>query len=440
MSQARSRHEDFLAKIGRLPDAARAACAVERGMPTKVSSAWGAWNPATRDDPYPLFDAMRAQCPVHQVTLADGHDAWLVMGHEAARQALKDARISKDMVAALDQDPDVVDGGLPGPEFARHMLAVDGEDHARLRRLVSRAFAPSRIAALEPAIERIAGELLDALESTGTDNTVDLVEGFAHPLPFRVIGELLGVPPEDQEPLHRWFQILFQPWSGSPPPEAVAASDAIVACLQQLVADHRKHPADDLIGVLVSASDEDEALTNQEVLSSLFQLIVAGQDTTTSLIGNGVVALLDHPDQLRLLREDASRMPAAIEEMVRYCAPVPHATFRMTTEPVELDGIVIPAHQQVLVCLAGANHDPSVREDPQSLDITRPPQTHLGFGFGPHFCLGVHLARLEARVAFTALFQRFPRLRFAVPRDELRWTHGDGLVLRGLGELPVRLS
>jgi cytochrome P450 len=232
---------------------------------------------------------------------------------------------------------------------------------------------------------------------------------------------------------------LFQPWSVSPPPAAVAASDSIVGYLEQLVDDHREHPADDLIGVLVTAGDEHDQLTRQELLSTLFQLFVAGHDTTTSLIGNGTVALLDNPDQLRLLRAEPDRMPAAIEELIRFSAAVPHATFRVTTEPVALDGVEIPAGKQVLVCLGGANHDPSVREEPARLDISRPPRTHLGFGFGPHFCLGAHLARLEARIAFTALFERFPALGLAVPRQELRWTHGDGLVLRGLAELPVRL-
>ena len=228
--------------------------------------------------------------------------------------------------------------------------------------------------------------------------------------------------------------------SGSPPPEAVAASASIVAYLQHLVATHRHTPADDLVGVLVTASDDDERLNEQELLSSLFQLIVAGTDTTTSLIGNGVVALLDNPDQLRLLAEKPERMPAAIEEFIRYSAPVPHATFRVSTEPVELDGVVVPAGKQVLVCLGGANHDPHAFDDPEVLDVSRPPTSHLGFGHGPHFCLGAPLARLEARIAFTALLGRFPHLRLAVPRDDLRWSHGDGLVLRGLAELPVHLS
>jgi cytochrome P450 len=409
------------------------------GVPAPAT-AWGDWDAATRDDPYPLFESMRGQCPVHQVRLADGHEAWLVLGHDAARQALKDPRLSKDIVAALESDPDVVAPGLPGPAFARHMLNVDPPDHTRLRRLVARAFTPTRIATLEPAITRIAGELLDALEAKGPHATVDLVEGFAHPLPFRVICELIGVPEEERDGLHLAFRTLFRPWTGSPPPDAVAASDAIVATLARLVAAHRQHDDDDLVGVLVTASDDDDRLTEQEVLSSLFQLIVAGHDTTTSLIGNGVVALLDHPEQWRALCADPTLVPAAVEELVRFSAPVPHATFRFTTEAVDLGGVEVPAGRQVLVCLGSANRDADAAEDAAVLDIHRPPRPHLSFGHGIHFCLGAPLARLEGRVAFTALLGRFPELRLAVDRDELHWTHGDGLVLRGLDALPVVLG
>jgi cytochrome P450 len=402
--------------------------------------AWGAWSATTQNDPYPLFESMRAQCPVHQVRLADGHDAWLVLGHAASRQALKDRRLSKDMLAALDHDPNVVDTGLPGPAFARHMLAVDPPDHTRLRRLVSRAFAPTRVAALEPSIERIAGQLLDELEAAGPETVVDLVEGYAHPLPFRVICELLGVHDEYRGVLHQSFRTLFQPWSGSPPPEAVAASDTIVASLKRLVAQHRGHHQDDLVGVLVTASEGDDRLNEQELLSSLFQLIVAGHDTTTSLIGNGIVDLLEHPDQLRLLRQDPGQMLAAVEELIRYSAPVPHATFRVTTEAIDLEGVQIPAGKQVLVCLGSANRDPETFDTPAVLDVSREPRPHLGFGHGIHFCLGAPLARLEARIAFSALLGRFPELRLAGDRSTLRWTHGDGLVLRGLDQLPVVLG
>ncbi|HEX4127347.1 MAG TPA: cytochrome P450 [Acidimicrobiales bacterium] len=401
---------------------------------------WGGWDDATAADPYPLFESLRSRCPVHDVRLADGHDAALVLGHDAAARALMDKRLSKDMLAALAENPEVADEGLPGPAFARHMLAVDPPDHTRLRRLLAKAFLPSRVNALAPSIETLTDELLDDLEALGPDGEVDLVEHFAHPLPFRVICELLGVPREVRPDLHRSFRVLFRPWSGSPPPEAVAASATIVTTLEDLVAIHRTAHRDSLVGLLVAESDEEDALTEQELLSSLFQLIVAGHDTTTSLIGNGVVDLLDNPGQLRWLLDDLTRMPAAVEELIRFSAPVPHATFRVTTDRTEIGGVQIPAGRQVLISLASANRDASVYAAADDLDLARTGPRHLGFGHGIHFCLGAPLARLEGRIAFTSLFSRFPGLRLAGDRDELRWSHGDGLVLRGLDRLPVRLG
>jgi cytochrome P450 len=405
---------------------------------TDTGTTWGGWGPAVRDDPFAYFAEARARCPVQETRLADGHAAWVVLGYDAARQALGDPRFSKDMIAALHIDDDVVAEGLPGPEFSRHMLNVDPPDHTRLRRLVSRAFVPSRIAALEPAIRTIATSLLEDLEAEGPDTSVDLVEGYAHPLPFRVIGELLGIPDADRPRLHAWFQVLLTGWAGDPPPEAVRASDGIVAYLRELVEAKRSRPDDDLVSVLVAA--EDDGLTTQEILSSLFQLIVAGHDTTASLIGNGVVALLDHPAQLDALLSDLGQLPAAIDELIRFTAPVPHATFRVTTEPVCLDGTKIPSRQQVLVCLGSANRDPGRFSAPDAFDIGRGNPSNLGFGHGIHYCLGAPLARLEARVAFEVLLSRHPRLRLAVARNALAWTHGDGLVLRGLACLPVVLG
>jgi cytochrome P450 len=421
--------------------AAPDAAAVDTATPEAlvVPPEWGGWEPAIRDNPFPLFAGVRSAHAVRQVRLASGHGAWLVLRYDEARQALKDARLSKDMVAALGQDPDVVARGLPGPAFSRHMMNADPPDHTRLRKLVARAFAPGRVAALEPAVTRIAHGLLDSLESAGAGATVDLVGGYAHPLPFSVIGELLGIPAADRPALHGWFQALLQPYAGEPPAEAVDASNSIITYLGDLVAAKRRSPGDDLVSVLVPASDDGDRLTRQELLSSLFQLIVAGHDTTTSLIGNGLVALLDHPAQLALLAAEPGLLPAAVEELLRYCAPVPHATFRMTTEPVALGGTVIPAKKQVLVCLGAANRDPAHWPDPETLDIRRPPRPHLALGHGIHFCLGAPLARLEARVAFGALLARFPRLCLAVPRASLAWSHGDGLVLRGLAALPVTL-
>jgi cytochrome P450 len=406
---------------------------------TDTLATWGGWAAAIRDDPFDHFAAARGRCPVQRVRLADGHPAWVVLGYDAARQALGDPRISKDMLAALAADGEVVAEGLPGPEFSRHMLNVDPPDHTRLRRLVSRAFTPGRVAALEPAIRGIAGRLLDSLDAAGPGAVVDLVQGFAYPLPWAVIGELLGIPAADRPRVHAWFQVLLTGWAGDPPADAVQASDGIVAYLRELVEAKRRRPADDLVSVLVAATEGD-ALTTQEVLSSLFQLVVAGHDTTASLIGNGVVALLDHPGQLHALLADPGRLPAAIDELIRFTAPVPHATFRVTAEPVTLDGVPVPAHDQVLVCLGAANRDPGRFPAPDVLDIGRGDGANLGFGHGPHYCLGAPLARLEARVAFEELLGRYPGLRLAVGRDALAWAHGDGLVLRGLTSLPVVLG
>jgi cytochrome P450/uncharacterized OsmC-like protein len=405
---------------------------------TEVLATWGGWAPTVRDDPFGHFAEARARCPVQPVRLADGHPAWVVLGYDAARKALNDPRISKDMLAALEDNGDVVAEGLPGPEFSRHMLNVDPPDHTRLRRLVSRAFVPPRVAALEPAIRAIARRLLDELDAAGPGATVDLIEGYAYPLPFRVIGELLGIPEADRPRLHAWFQVLLTGWAGDPPPEAVEASDGVVAYLRELVDTKRQSPDDDLVSVLVAA--EDDTLTTQELLSSLFQLVVAGHDTTASLIGNGVVALLDHPGQLEALLADPGQLPAAIDELIRFTAPVPHATFRVTTEPVTLGGVEIPRHEQVLVSLGSANRDPVRFPAPDVLDIGRNDGPNLGFGHGIHYCLGAPLARLEATVAFEELLGRYPGLRLAADRDALAWAHGDGLVLRGLVSLPVVLG
>jgi len=203
------------------------------------------------------------------------------------------------------------------------------------------------------------------------------------------------------------------------------------------VASKQAAPDDALVSALISARDGDERLTTQELLSSIFQLIVAGHDTTASLIGNGMVALFRNGDQLAELRRDPTKIASAVEELLRYDAPVPHSTFRYAVEPLSFGEVTIPTGAQVIISLAAADRDSGAFIDPHTLDIDRPHSRHLAFGYGIHFCLGAPLARMEAQLAFETLLRRFPEMRLAVPSNELHWGHGDGLVLRGLTELPV---
>lgn len=401
---------------------------------------WGDWPPEIRDDPFALFSEVLREGSTHAVTLPGGFEAILVVGHRAVREALNDKRLTKDMVTALESDSDAVAEGLPGPDLAHHMMNADPPNHTRLRRLVSKAFTPRRVNELEPWIGDVTDGLLDAL-TPDADGVVDLMEGFAKPLPFFVICELLGVPDHERDDLHRAFGTLLSPWSGEPPAEVVAASDAVVSALERMVDAKAQEPTDDLVSGLVhDAAEGEDRLTRKELLSTIFQLFVAGHDTTTSLIGNSIVALLDHPHQLERLRTDPDLIPAAVEELLRFTAPVPHGTFRYANDDIDLDGETVPGGRQVLVCLAAANRDPDVFEQPDRLDIERHPKGHVAFGHGIHFCLGAPLARLEARIALAKILDRFADLRLAVPRDQLRWDHGDGLVLRGLGTLPVRVT
>jgi cytochrome P450 len=404
----------------------------------KLSEAFSSWGSYDLDNPFPLFAEAGDLGAVHQVTLADGHDAWLVVRYDEAMAALSDLRLSKDMHAALSSGSDVVAEGLPGPSFARHMLSVDPPDHTRLRGLVSGAFSPKRIEGLRSGVQTITDTLLDEVAARGPDSVVDLVSTFAFPLPFHVICELLGVPRADRGPLGRGLTKLLVPTT-TPEEYAAAkeASDAVVGMLEALVEHKENAPGDDLVSALINARNGEERLNRQELLSTISQLIVAGHDTTASLIGNAVVALLRHPEQLSELKADTGKLAAAIEELLRYDAPVPHSTFRYTREPVTIGGVEIPGGAQVIISLAAANRDVTKYVSPDSPDFERTSRRHLAFGHGIHHCLGAPLARMEGQIALGSLLARFPDLALAVPPEQLQWRHGDGLVLRGLSELPV---
>jgi cytochrome P450 len=318
-------------------------------------------------------------------------------------------------------------------ELGRHMLSSDPPDHTRLRKLVSRAFTVRAIAGMRPRIEQIAAGLADRMADGPAE--VDLLDAFAFPLPMSVICDLLGVPDAEREPFRRWSNTLLS--SDGEAVARTAAGTAMAEYLTALVAEKRARPADDMLSAIVAASEDADRLSADETVSMAFLLLVAGHETTVNLIGNGVLALLRRPDRLAELRADPELIPGAVEEFLRFDGPINLATFRHTTEPVEIGGVTIPPGEVVLVALASADRDPGHFPAADDLDLHRDAAGHLAFGFGLHHCLGAPLARLEGEVAFRTLLARFPHLALAVEPDQLSWR--SSILMRGLTRLPVRL-
>jgi cytochrome P450 len=378
------------------------------------------------------FARLAVTAPVHRIVLPTGELAWLITGYDEVRQVLHDPRLIKSEAALANVGRDL----LPPEVFAamvHHMLNSNPPDHARLRRLVTAAFTRRRVEQLAPRIQQIADELIDAM---ATATQVDLIDAFACPLPITVICELLGVPAERRLEFHRWSSIVVTGMLAGPD-VFISASTAIVGYLRELIEAKRITPADDLLSALVAVRDGEDRLTEDELTSMAFLLLVAGHETTVNLIGNGVHALLTHPTQLALLRAQPDLLPAAVEELLRFGSPVQVATSRITAEPVEIGGVAIPAGEIVVPSLLSANLNPACTARPDVLDITRTDNTHLAFGHGIHHCLGAPLGRLEGRIALGTLLARFPRLRLAVPVQQLTWR--PGMLMNGLTALPVAL-
>ncbi len=394
-------------------------------------------------DPYAVYERLREEGPARKVTLPGGWDAWIVTRYAEARAALADPRLRKDgRVLADYMDPETLgDEGVFADVLRRHMLNSDPPDHTRLRKLVTKAFTTRRVETMRPRIAAITDDLLDAMAASAasqdaTRAPVDLLDAFAFPLPMTVICELLGVPPGDREAFRAWSSTVL---SDGPDEEVKVASYAMAGYLVDLIAAKRSDPRDDLLTALTQARDDEDRLDEQELVSMVFLLLVAGHETTVNLIANGTLALLRRPDQLALLRADPTRVPGAVEEFLRYDGPVNLATMRFTTdEPVRVGEVEIPAGEFVLVSLGSADRDGTRFADPDRLDVTRQASGHLAFGHGIHHCLGAPLARLEGQIAFDRLFARFPKLSLAVPADQLRWRNST--LIRGLERLPVHLS
>ncbi|GGZ23575.1 cytochrome P450 family protein [Streptomyces nitrosporeus] len=373
-------------------------------------------------------------CPVHAINYPPGGDAYVVADYATALEGFSDPRLSKQVENAPAWFRDLLEDS--SPVLIRNMITADAPEHTRLRRLVSRAFVPRRMALLRPRIQEITDELIDALPESGE---VDLME-FAFSLPMRVICEFLGVPIEDRPDLHAWGYWL----SGAPfadeesNAELKRASDSIERYLVDLLDERRRTGlGEDLVSILLRAADEEDVFTNDELVSTLVLLIIAGHKTTANLIGNGMQALFAHPDQLELLRAKPELAESAVEEFLRFEPPVYRGTLRVATEDMELAGCPIPKEGFVHILMDSANRDPEAFEDPDRLDITRGPNRHLAFGQGAHFCVGAPLSRVEGQVAFPTLLRRLPGLTLAVPHDSLDWVF-DNSTSRGLKKLPVR--
>ncbi|MEV7284187.1 cytochrome P450 [Streptomyces sp. NPDC093252] len=396
-------------------------------------------------DPYPAYAWLREHSPVHRTELPSGVSAWLVTRYGDARRALADPRLSKNPGHHAEGAEGKNRTGIPGERSANlmtHLLNIDPPDHTRLRRLVSKAFTPRRVAEFAPRVRELTDDLIDRFAEKGT---ADLIHDFAFPLPIYAICDLLGVPREDQDDFRDWAGMMIR--HGGGPRGGVARSvKKMRGYLAELI--HRKRaalpdtpaPGEDLISGLIRASDHGEHLTENEAAAMAFILLFAGFETTVNLIGNGTYALLTHDEQRTRFRRalaegDTGLLETGVEELLRYDGPVELATWRFATEPLSLGGERIAAGDPVLVVLAAADRDPARFADPDTLDLGRRDNPHLGYGHGIHYCLGAPLARLEGQTALAALFTRLPDLRLAVDPAELRWR--GGLIMRGLRTLPV---
>ena len=395
-------------------------------------------SPAFKSNPYPFYARLRAEEPVHPVSLPDKQTAWLITRYDDVAAALKDERFAKDKLNALTPEQATKQPWVPSmfKPLTRNMLDLDAPDHMRLRALVHKAFTPRLIEQMRARIQTLTDALIDAAQKRGR---MDLIRDYALPLPTTIIAEMLGVPVADRHKFHRWSSaVVSANSSGWGMLKAIPSVMAFIRYIRQLVQTRRAQPQDDLISALTQAKEAGDQLSADELLAMIFLLLVAGHETTVNLIGNGALALLTHPAQMAKLCADPTLIKSAVEELLRYDSPLETATERYVREDVVVADTRIPRGALVYAALASANRDERQFANPDTLDLMREPNKHLSFGQGMHYCLGAPLARLEGQIAINTLLQRAPNLRLTVAPNTLRWKRG--LVLRGLEALPITLG
>ena len=366
----------------------------------------------------------------------DDFNVWFVTGYEDVEMVLRDhQRFVKDYrhVATPEQ---LAKWQEPDELFSRlddHMLNMDPPDHTRLRALVSKVFTARQINKLQPRVQEMADALIDKVIDQGE---MDLIDDYAFPLPITVISEMLGIPTSERDNFRRWSEAFInQTTATENRSEFISLMTEFVQYLGQIIAQRREQPQDDLISDLIKAEEAGDKLSEEELYSMIVLLIVAGHETTTNLIGNGILGLLEHPDQLALLRAEPARIDDAIEEILRYDGPAERATMRWAAEDMTIGDQTIERGQPVVVSLASANRDEKRFQRPDVLDITREDKRNLGFGFGIHYCVGAALARMEGKIAINTLIQRLPELRLRESTDTLSWRVSN--LIRGMEHMPV---
>ena len=391
-------------------------------------------DPRTIADPYPRYHQLRSEDPVHW---NKGVSAWILTRYSDVLAALRDPRLSAERITALTGLIREV-GGEPAQRlertFLNMMLFSDPPDHTRLRALANKAFTPRVVEQMRSHIQSVVNVLLDEVQPQGR---MDVIADLAYPLPAIVIGEMLGAAPQDRDQLKKWsadlaaflgnIRTVSETYEN-----AIKSVSELIEYLRELVYQRRKEPRDDLISALALAEEEGDSFTEEELYSMCVLLIFAGHETTTNLIGNGLLALMNNPDQLAKLRKDPSLLEPAIEEIIRYDGPV-QTTSRTALEPLEIGGKQIAKGDRLSLTLGAANRDPAQFPDPDRMDISRTDNRHVGFGFGIHFCLGAALARMEGQLAIGGVVERMPELR--LESTDLVWR--DNPILRSLNALPV---
>jgi cytochrome P450 len=410
----------------------------EESSSEEAAAAASACSRAFRANPHPVYATLRAAAPVCPLSPPHGVETYLITRYDDARVALADPRLSKDMYGAIDAYHRIF--GDSSIALDDNMLFSDPPKHTRLRRIVGNTFTPKRVESLRARIQKITEDLLDRCS---TSEPVNLLPEFCFPLPLNVICELLGVPENERKQAHAWSSTVAQTGFGPEARKALELAEGNLRdYLTDLIARKRREPDEALLSALVTARDQEGALTDHELVSTAWVLLFAGHKTTAYQIGNAVYHLLTQPEQKRLALQDADATAEAVEEILRFETSVENSTFRYAKEDIVVRDTLIPKGALVQISLAGANRDPDAFDDPDRLDVQRPnvQATHLAFGHGPHYCIGAPLARLEMQTALTTLFGRYPRMALAGAPEDARWLTVPFPAFRGLAELPVALD